>query len=144
MELDSALTLSYYRQIGVINEEHHIYLVQHVETHRIYVKKELDVFSRDVYVSLKNHPISYIPRVYEVAEDEGKLVVIEEYVFGETLDSMLNRHYRLEEREVRAIAVQMCEILIALHGQLRQSALLRLMTFISTFRRDSAVEMSSI
>ena len=41
MNLENQLALSYYQKIAVLNEEHHISVVQHRETKKIYVKKLL-------------------------------------------------------------------------------------------------------
>ena len=40
MDLESQLQLSYYREIALLNENHRVWLVQHTETQKIYVKKE--------------------------------------------------------------------------------------------------------
>lgn len=39
MDLESQLQLSYYREIALLNENHRVWLVQHTETQKIYVKK---------------------------------------------------------------------------------------------------------
>ena len=38
MDLSQRLSISYYKTVTAINEEHKIYLVQHQETGKIYVK----------------------------------------------------------------------------------------------------------
>ena len=42
MDLSERLAISYYKEIADINESHKVYLVQHQETKKIYVKKVLD------------------------------------------------------------------------------------------------------
>lgn len=49
MNLENQLALSYYQEIAVLNEEHHISVVQHRETKKIYVKKLLTVYNGEVY-----------------------------------------------------------------------------------------------
>ena len=41
--------LSYYHTIGVLNEAHEVFYVQHKENHKIYVKKNLYVYNREIY-----------------------------------------------------------------------------------------------
>ena len=53
MNLENQLALSYYQEIAVLNEEHHISVVQHRETKKIYVKKLLTVYNGEVYRRLQ-------------------------------------------------------------------------------------------
>ena len=50
MDLESQLQLSYYREIALLNENHRVWLVQHTETQKIYVKKALEVYCRRLQV----------------------------------------------------------------------------------------------
>ncbi len=67
------LSISYYKTVETINESHEIYLVQHQETGRFFVKKILDVYSIDVYRYLKENPISGIPQIIEFYEKNNTL-----------------------------------------------------------------------
>ena len=55
MTLEEECTLSYYKEIASLSEEHCVYLVQHVESHKIYVKKILKIYNAEVFYYLKNH-----------------------------------------------------------------------------------------
>lgn len=116
MNLQEHLALSYYNEIGEINAEHKIFIVQHRETKRIYTKKLLDIYNLDVYLYLKNHPLHGIPQIYEVIEDDQQLIIIEEYVSGDTLDSILSNNGPIEENIIIKYALQLCDILKKLHS----------------------------
>ena len=79
VEISQRLSISYYKVVATINEPHKIYLVQHQETGKFFVKKILDVYSIDVYRYLREHPIQGIPQVIDFYEDNSTLTLIEEY-----------------------------------------------------------------
>ena len=74
--LEDLYNLSFYKEITVLNKEHKIYLVQHIETGRTFVKKEMTIYNKSVFEQLKNRPIVGIPRIYEVCENDGVLTII--------------------------------------------------------------------
>lgn len=69
---------------------HGVKLVQHVETQKVYVKKVLTIYDPRVFQYLKGHPMAGIPRIIELIETEGSLVVIEEYISGVPLRKVLD------------------------------------------------------
>lgn len=115
MDYESRLSISFYREVAVINQDHHIFLVQHLENHKFYVKKILDVYNADIYRQLKENPIRGIPQIYELFEEDAKLTIIEEYIPGETLDEYLENHGTLSETMVADYIIQLCDILSQLH-----------------------------
>ena len=56
MDYSQQLALSYYKTIATLNEFHNIFLVQHQDTNKIYVKKIIDVYNIDAVarVTAKN------------------------------------------------------------------------------------------
>lgn len=58
-------------------------------TNVVGILKILEIYDIEVYKYLKNHPCRYIPEIYAIKEDDGKLYVIEEYIDGITLDKWL-------------------------------------------------------
>ncbi len=68
-----------------------------------------------VYLKSLSHP--GIPVIYDVEEDQKYFYMIEEYVQGESLKSMLERHKKFSLEEIVAYGIQLCEILSYLHGQ---------------------------
>ena len=85
MDYSHRLSISYYKTIATINDSHKIYLVQHQENKKFFVKKILDVYSIDVYRYLKDYPVKGIPRIIDYCEEDNTLILIEEFISGTTL-----------------------------------------------------------
>ena len=115
-EFDTALKLSFYKEIASLDKAHNICLVQHVETSRSFVKKTLSIYNKDVYAQLKAHPVIGIPKIFDIFEENDKLIIIEEYVSGITLEKLLSENGSLPEATVREYAIKLCDILTGLHS----------------------------
>ena len=113
----SRLPVSYYKEIAVISQSHRVFAVQHIETHRICVKKIMSVYDPAVYEQLFRSPVRNLPRIYALYEADDTLTVIEEYISGETLQELLDICGPLPEKEVLAYGVMLCDILTELHSQ---------------------------
>ncbi|MBR4587979.1 MAG: protein kinase [Lachnospiraceae bacterium] len=116
MNYEDRLRLSYYKEISDINREHGVFLVKHTESGEIFVKKVLDHFNINVYQKIMDRPIRHMPKVYDLIEADGKLIVIEEYVSGNDLDEICKKRGGLPEYQVMDIALDICEVLSRLHG----------------------------
>lgn len=129
MDISHRLSISYYKVITPINEPHKVYLVRHQESGRFYVKKILDVYSADVYRDLQEHPISGIPRIIDSCEDNGSLIIIEEFISGLTLRDKIdftstkpcdfetiNICDVLTIEQIGHYMINLCEILERLHS----------------------------
>ena len=71
--------------------------------------------SGDVYRRLLQIDCPHLPRVYETAEREGKTLVLEEYVKGDTLYEML-KGAAFTPKETKTVATELCRALWVLHG----------------------------
>lgn len=116
MTLAASLVLSYYKKVADINSKHGISLVQHQQTGKFYVQKNLEVYSSAVYQQLSAYPIPGIPCIYETIEGDSGLVLIEEYIPGRTLQEMLDADGPLPESRVVDYMVQLCAVLYSLHS----------------------------
>lgn len=114
MSIESQFILSFYKEVTTINEKHAVTLVQHVETHQLYVKKVLSSYSEEVYQTLKEERFPSIPVIQDLLEDNGRLIVIEEYISGRNLEEILEERLFSEE-EVRNVLLDLCQILKPLH-----------------------------
>ena len=115
MNIQDELILSYYKDIAALSSSNKIQLVQHIENKQIFVKKTLDVFNFNVYETLKAHPTSGIPRIYELIKNENELIVIEDYISGNSLENILETEGPLPESRVIKYALQLCETVLKLH-----------------------------
>lgn len=61
-----------------------------------------------------NHPA--LPRICDVYEDETKIYIIEDYIEGVCLLQELEQKGKFEERKIIEFGIQLCSVLIYLHG----------------------------
>lgn len=115
MDISSRLTLSYYQDLLPINEQHKIYLVRHRETNKVFIKKILDIYNIDVYAQLQHTPVCGIPQIIEFVEDDGQLIVIEEYISGNSLAELIENH-SLSQDSIITYMTALCDILSVLHS----------------------------
>ncbi len=115
MTLAEELRLSYYKTVAEIDADHKVWLVQHTETEKFYVKKELALYNIEVMRSLQSYPVRNTPTVYEIAEDDNKLTVIEEYLAGDNLQEILDRDGPFDEEMTVSLILQLCQIVSELH-----------------------------
>ncbi len=116
MTLEEQCRLSYYRKIADISTHKNVYLVQHVENNRIYVRKEQKIYCKEVYEYLKQCDNPHIPKIFECVEDKNILIVIEEYVQGESLAAHLEDKGVFNCQEVCQIMITICDVLEQLHN----------------------------
>ena len=105
------MMLENYKVIKTIDCSHEIYLVKSVHNNSLYVKKTLDYYDKNVYNFLSRHKIDGVPFVKEYFEIDKKLIVIEEYIPGTNLETILKTKGTLSEFEVRNITISICGIL---------------------------------
>lgn len=115
MTLEEESRLSFYRELTVLDEKKNIVLVQDIRNSELCVKKTIDIYSRDVYEQLASVRIEGVPAVKECVADEGKLIVVEEYVQGRSLKQVLDEQGLLNEEQAYDIAVQLADVLVRLH-----------------------------
>ena len=116
MNYSDECALACYEQIATINEPHGVYLVQHKQSKNIFIKKILTVYNLSVFQTLKDHHIKGTPEIFEVIEDDGKLIIIEEYISGNTLKSILDNGNCFSEEQALSIIKQLCGILKEMHN----------------------------
>ena len=107
--------LSIYQDYGQLDEKEHIRLVRNKKTGQICVKKIVDYTQQDVVKFRQKSSSQYFPKLYEVISDSDKLVVVEEYINGVTLEEYMMGEQLPEEVAVK-IAEQVCQALLELHS----------------------------
>ena len=114
MKDEDILKLSFYEEVEFIGHAENVILVKEHGTGKLFVKKILYTFDTSVYRYLLDHPMDYMPGIYELYEGEETLVVIEEYIRGKTLEELLDSG-PLELGMTIEIGKKLCEILDCLH-----------------------------
>lgn len=115
MTLEEESRLSFYRELTVLDEKKNIVLVQDIRNSELCVKKTLDIYSHDVYKQLASIRIEGVPAVKDCVADDGKLIVVEEYVQGRSLKQVLDEQGLLNAEQAYEIAVQLADVLVRLH-----------------------------
>ena len=66
---------------------------------------------------LKQLTKPFLPRIYDIEEDEEASYIIEEYLSGETLKDFILRQRCLPELRILQYSIQLCEIIAYLHSE---------------------------
>lgn len=107
--------MSSYREIDVLDETKPILLVQDTATRKMYVKKPVPAHNRELYNKLQAFSFSGIPQIHEFCETEEGLFLYEDYISGQTLQTVLDESFNLPEDAAIDIVCQLCDILSPLH-----------------------------
>lgn len=98
-----------------------VYLVEHIflKTDRALkcinrCRDDGDTAHREADI-LKNlrHPM--IPIIYDIEEDDESVCIIEEYIKGESINSLITAGHRFSVKEIVSIARELCDIVNYLH-----------------------------
>ena len=102
--------MSSYREIDVLDETKPILLVQDTDTRKMYVKKPIPAHNRDLYNKLQAFSFSGIPQIHEFCETEEGLFLYEDYISGQTLQTVLDDSFNLPEDAAVDIICQRCYV----------------------------------
>ncbi len=112
---EAVLELSKYVDESNIDDHPDVQFVKNRETDELFVKKLLSTYDISVYSYLKDHPVAHMPRIIEFYEGDNRLIVIEEYISGRTVDDIMSDEQMTEELAI-SITRQLCVILDELHN----------------------------
>jgi len=104
-----------YEEICNIENHTNIYLVKDPETDRLFIKKILEIYDASVYRFLMNTSVPNMPHIYGVYEGSNNLIVIEDYIEGETVEEILSKDVILPDKAIH-IAREVSSILKYLHS----------------------------
>lgn len=113
--IDSSLE-RFYEKNGVLKsgENSSVELYTHKENGAKLIKRTIPNRNDGVYRQLKANPCANTPRIYEVCVQDDRLVVLEEYIEGETLQSTVERKTVTESAGVK-VALTILTVLDTLH-----------------------------
>ena len=104
-----------YEVIEQLGDNQGVFLVRDRYSNKYFIEKKLDIYSLDVYRYLKDNHIENTPVIYEIVEEDGKLIVIEEYVKGTLLNDYIRKNGALSVDEAISITRKLCGIVKELH-----------------------------
>lgn len=116
MTIEEQCRLSYYKKIAEISTHKNVSLVQHVENKKIYVRKEQVVYNKEIYEYLQKSNNPHVPRIYELVEDKKTLILIEEYIQGDSLQEIVHRQGSLLRNLGIQYMITLCDVLVELHA----------------------------
>lgn len=113
-----------YRVCGFIGQGSfgRVYLIEHLKLKTVRALKCIDK-CRDPYNTsgreadiLKNLRHPAIPTIYDIEENEESVFIVEEYIQGVSLQSLISQKRHFTVREVIRLTLELCDILEYLHG----------------------------
>lgn len=118
MSLNAEFKLSLYEELKLLHKSRkgEIFLVQNIQDEKIYIKKEIKEYTKEIYESISKIDSINMPKIYDLFELNDKLIVIEEFINGDTLQSILEKENKLEEKEVIKYMISLCDILDEIHN----------------------------
>lgn len=114
MNFTQEYKLSSYQDYGCLGSKEHIHLVRNKRTGKICVKKVLEQMPKEIIEFRRKTQSSHFPKLLEVVEDGERVILIEEYIEGLTLEEYMMGE-RLPEMVAVKFAFQVCEALLCLH-----------------------------
>lgn len=116
MTTEEEFYLSCYQELTCLNEAHSVWLVKHVETGELAVKKVIKQYNKTIYERLQQLRIPNVPEILLAIENEHEFILIEEYIHGVSMSKCIERA-ALDEKETVRIGIAICEILTRLHSE---------------------------
>ncbi|MCC3867388.1 serine/threonine-protein kinase [Terrisporobacter mayombei] len=118
MNINTEFKLSLYEELKSIHKSRkvEIFIVQNIQDEKIYIKKEIKEYTKGIYEIIKNINCKNMPKIYEILEYEDKLIIIEEFINGDTLQKILEKENKLKEKEVIKYIISLCDALYEIHS----------------------------
>ena len=91
-----------------------IRLLRHRDSGERFILRDFTGTS-EIYRRLLPIECPYLPRIWEAAGENGRVLVLEEYLTGNRLDQVIAEAL-LSEKDTRRIALDVCKALHVLHG----------------------------
>ncbi|MBQ9512842.1 MAG: serine/threonine protein kinase, partial [Lachnospiraceae bacterium] len=114
MDLKQECEKTFYRELYHFEDESQQLLMDET-TRKLYLRKEKQFYDLQVYRYLKEHACPQLANVHDFWEEDGRLIVIEEYIEGGALDAHLQKEGTLPEEEALRILKEICKGLSFLH-----------------------------
>lgn len=95
-------------------EEKTLLKLRHKHSGKLFVFRQY-TGSAEVYRKLLTVACCHLPQIYEVAEQDGKVAVLEEFVYGDTLYFLLEADV-ISQKNAKKVMTQLCQVLSILHS----------------------------
>ncbi len=98
------------------SEQGFVVVVYDKRAKRLCTMKQRQLSSLPIYKTLKELNNPHVPQIYRLIERDGKLIVVEEHIDGQTLEEFFI-YRQLDEALTEKILLQLCNALEVLHEQ---------------------------
>lgn len=117
MNLADECKLSFYDELCILheNDKTKLILVKCSLDNKVYIKKIVKSYNKEVYTVLKDDPHRNIVKIYDILEKDDELIIIEEFVNGRDLEEVLSSNEINSEDKVRGFIIQLCNALQHMH-----------------------------
>ena len=105
-----------YAEIAEIDAEHEVFLVRHISSGRIGVRKKCPSGMQPVYEYLKRAKLPGIPRIFALCRENETLTVVEEFISGRSLREVLDRCGSFSPERAAFYTAVLASILEKMHG----------------------------
>ncbi len=95
-------------------EEKTIRLLRHHDSGERFILRDFAGTS-EIYRRLLSVECPYLPKIWEAAEEDGRVLILEEYLAGNHLDKVIAEAL-LSPKDTRKIALDVCKALYVLHS----------------------------
>lgn len=118
MNIDAEYKISIYEELKSIHKSRksEIFLVQSTLDEKFYIKRVLKEYTIEVYENLTHIESNNMARIYEAFEYEDKLIIIEEFISGHTLQEILKKEEMISEDIVVKYMIELCNALKKIHN----------------------------
>lgn len=99
-----------------INNNNNLLLVKNTKTKNFYIQKILTQYDKTIYDYIAAHPVKNIPKIINMKIIDGNLVILKEFIEGNTLTNYLNKTKNLDTKFFYQLAYDICDTLIILHS----------------------------
>lgn len=114
MKLEDQSLLSNYEPLTSLDPNQNVWLVRDVRNGKIFVRKNVVCNSPQIYHYLQKANIDGIPEIYHIFSDKDNVILIEQYIHGETATEHFHNKEFLED-EIIAMGLDICSTLSKLH-----------------------------
>ncbi len=106
-----------YRVVSALKPDQSVLLIMDNASGEYYVQKEIAIYNIDIYRFLTQHPLKGVPRIEALREDEDRLVIWEQYIYGNSLQTVLDSAGSISPDLALQYISELCSIVEQLHAQ---------------------------
>lgn len=110
-----AMPVMCFAEIAEIDADHEVFLVRHIDSGKIGVRKKCPALMQPVYEYLKKAKLPGVPRIFALCPENETLTLVEEFIPGRSLRDYLDRHGPVRPERAAFYTAVLASILEGLH-----------------------------